>query len=147
MTATYNLSTGIDGFFQKTSTELTVFSKEIDFADFTGTGAAGAQNATAAIITIPAGFYIVGMTTVVLTAGTASKTITVELSSGTDLQTATAIDAAAGTGVGTALNHYSTAGDLIQVKLLDAGTAAGTMGISIVGFQTPLSYINSTYVF
>jgi len=145
--ATYNLTTGIDGLYQKGSTELTTFAKEIDFANFSGTGSAGAQNATAAIITIPAGFYIVGLTTVVLTAGTAAKTITVELSAGTDLQTATAIDAAAGTGVSTALNTYLTAGDTIQVKLLDAGTVAGTMGITVVGFQTPLTYTNSTYAF
>lgn len=85
--ATYNLSTGSDGFFQHTSTELTVLSKTVNFAKFTGS-AAGADGDIATIISVPSDFQIQSVSVAIETASTTpGATITVEDAAGLDYVT------------------------------------------------------------
>lgn len=144
--ATYNLTTGIDGLYQKEVQNLLPLRKKSTLLTFRARVVLELK-CYCCYHNNSRRFLHRWFDHGCINRRNCRKTITVELSSGTDLQTATAIDAAAGTGVSTALNTYLTAGDTIQVKLLDASTIAGKMGITVVGFQTPLTYTNSTYAF
>ena len=85
--ANYNLLAGADGLFQKTSTELTVLSKTVDFSKFTGS-AAGADGDTAKVIDVPANFQIQSVSVAIGTPSTTSgATITVEDAAGLDYVT------------------------------------------------------------
>lgn len=112
--ATYQLTTGGDGYPQKLSTEMTVIQKTIDFSKVNGLVTAGspgvvgsttaptgpftADAQTCTIITIPAGFLAIKASIVIdAVSDKASSGITVEDADGTDYITEFATTAAINT--------------------------------------------------
>lgn len=136
--ATYNLSTGSDGYFQKTSTELTVFSKTVDFAKFTGS-AAGADGNTATIIDIPANFQVQSVSVAIGTASTTSgSSITVEDAAGLDYVTAFDVTQAAGTATTAGTPKFYVAASSLQVLLgpsTDVAPLNGVVTVYLTGFS------------
>jgi len=136
--ATYNLSTGSDGYYQRGSTEYTVLSKTVDFAKFTGS-AAGADGETATIISIPANFQIQSVSVAIGTPSTtASSAITVEDAAGTDYVTSFDVtQAITVTATGGTPKFYNAA-TTIQVLLGPSTTVAplnGIVTVYVTGFS------------
>ena len=136
--ATYNLSTGADGYYQKTSAELTVFSKTVDFAKFTGS-AAGADGATATIIDVPSNFQIQSVSVAIGTASTTSgATITVEDAAGTDYVTGFDVTQAAGTTTTAGTPKFYVSATTLQI-LLGPSTgnapANGVVTVYLTGYS------------
>jgi hypothetical protein len=136
--ATYNLSTGSDGYFQKTSTELTVLSKTVDFAKFTGS-AAGVDGDIATIISIPSNFQVQSVSVAIGTASTTSgATITVEDAAGTDYVTGFDVTQAAKTTTTAGTPKFYVDATTVQV-LLGPSTgnapANGIVTVYVTGFS------------
>lgn len=136
--ATYNLSTGSDGLFQKTSTELTVLSKTVDFSKFTGS-AAGADGETATIISVPSNFQVQSVSVAIETASTTSgATITVEDAAGLDYVTGFDVTQAAKTTTTAGTPKFYVDATTIQVLLGPSTGAApldGIVTVYVTGFS------------
>jgi hypothetical protein len=136
--ATYNLSTGADGYYQKLSTELTVLSKTVDFAKFTGS-AAGADGETATIISVPANFQIQSVSVAIDTASsTSGATITVEDAAGLDYVTGFDVTQAAKTTTTAGTPKFYVDATTVQVLLgpsTGAAPANGIVTVYVTGFS------------
>ena len=140
--ATFTLTAGIDGYFQKHSTEFTTISKTVDFSNFQGTSpvAAGAAADIAKIISIPANFAVQGLYAVVSTALTTSSTFLVGDATDADgwiISTGTAtagLKAADGAYVTANGKFYTTATDLL-LTLGSTAPVTGVVTVYVVGFQ------------
>jgi hypothetical protein len=140
--ATFTLTAGTDGYFQKHSTEFTTISKTVDFSNFQGTSpvAAGVAADVAKIISIPANFAVQGLYAVVSTALTGSSTFLVGDATDVDgwiISTGTAtvgLKAADGAYVTANGKFYTTATDLL-LTLGSTAPVAGVVTVYVVGFQ------------
>lgn len=136
--ATYNLSTGADGYYQKLSTELTVLSKTVNFAKFTGS-AAGADGETATIISVPANFQIQSVSVAIDTASsTSGATITVEDAAGLDYVTGFDVTQAAKTTTTAGTPKFYVDATTVQVLLgpsTGAAPADGIVTVYVTGFS------------
>lgn len=134
--ATYNLTTGADGYFQKVSTEFTVLSKTVDFSKFTTAGVAGAAGDIAQIITVPANFQIQSVSVVIGTASTtASSTITVEDQAAFDYVTGFAVTGAALTATTAGTPKLYSAATTINVLLGATAPLNGIVTVYVTGFS------------
>ena len=125
-------------YFQKTSAELTVFSKTVDFAKFTGS-AAGADGETATIIDVPSNFQIQSVSVAIGTASTTSgATITVEDAAGTDYVTGFDVTQAAGTTTTAGTPKFYVSATTLQI-LLGPSTgnapANGVVTVYLTGYS------------
>ena len=141
--ATFTLTAGTDGYFQKHSTEFTTISKTVDFSNFQGTSpvAAGVAADIAKIISIPANFAVQALYAVVSTALTTSSTFLVGDATDPDgwisasAGTATAGPKAAdGAYVVANGKFYATATDLL-LTLGSTAPVTGVVTVYVVGFQ------------
>jgi hypothetical protein len=140
--ATFTLTAGTDGYFQKHSTEFTTISKTVDFSNFQGTSpvAVGVAADIAKIISIPANFAVQAVYAVVSTALTTSSTFLVGDATNNGWITASAgtaavgLKAADGAYVTANGKFYTTATDLL-LTLGSTPPVTGVVTVYVVGFQ------------
>ena len=123
--AAYDLTTGtVDKNYQVHNNNWSVLEKTLDFSKFTGS-AAGAATDTAKIITLPVGFIVEDVFTVVLTPSTTSSSTFGVGDSGSSvyyLPNTTSATAAAGTVVKTGTGAASAFKDGTSVTTYSAST-------------------------
>jgi len=145
---TYNLQTGVDGYFQKLSPEFTVFKKTVNFAKATGS-APGDTGDVLQVISVPANFYVHGVIVNVTTASTtASSTIEVGdynattdtgdidgwLTTAAGTMASTGVKAANGAYVSANGKFYTSAAS-INITLGGTEPEDGICEVIVVGFQ------------